>query len=84
MNALLDADIATVAAKIKSRDISPVELTQAALERIDATEGRLKAYVAVMADRALADARQAEREIQLGRYRGALHGIPVEIGRAHV
>ena len=79
MNALLDADIATVAAKIKSRDISPVELTQAALERIDATEGRLKAYVAVMADRALADARQAEREIQLGRYRGALHGIPVGI-----
>ena len=79
MNALLDADIKAAAAKIKSREISPVELTQAALERIAATEERLNAYVAVTAERALAEARQAEREIQLGRYRGALHGIPVAI-----
>jgi aspartyl-tRNA(Asn)/glutamyl-tRNA(Gln) amidotransferase subunit A len=79
MDALLDADIKTVAAKIKSRDLSPVELTTAALARIEATESKLNAYVAITADRALADARQAEREIQLGEYRGALHGIPVAI-----
>jgi aspartyl-tRNA(Asn)/glutamyl-tRNA(Gln) amidotransferase subunit A len=79
MDALLDADIKSVAAQIKSRDVSPVEVTKAALERIETTEGRLNAYVVVTADRALADARQAEREIQLGRYRGALHGIPVGI-----
>jgi aspartyl-tRNA(Asn)/glutamyl-tRNA(Gln) amidotransferase subunit A len=79
MDALLAADIASVAAKLKSRAVSPVELTQAALARIEATEGRLNAYVAVTAERALADARQAEREIQLGKYRGALHGIPVAV-----
>ena len=68
-----------VAERIRRRELSPVEVTKAQLERIDALEPKLKAYVMVLADRALAQAREAEREIQAGKYRGPLHGIPVAV-----
>jgi aspartyl-tRNA(Asn)/glutamyl-tRNA(Gln) amidotransferase subunit A len=62
---------------IQSRDLSPVELTQAFLDRIDVLNGRMKAYVTLLADSAMEDARQAEAEIAAGNYKGPLHGIPV-------
>jgi len=64
---------------IRSRALSPVELTRAILERIEAVDGKLHAYLNLMADSALAEARVAEAEILQGRYRGALHGIPVAV-----
>src|SRR3990170_1042015 len=64
---------------IRSRALSPVELTRAILERIEAVDGKLHAYLNLMADSALAEARVAEAEILKGRYRGALHGIPVAV-----
>ncbi|TAJ84848.1 hypothetical protein EPO44_16650 [bacterium] len=64
---------------IRSRALSPVELTRAILERIEAVDGKLYAYLNLMADSALAEARQAEAEILRGRYRGVLHGIPVAV-----
>lgn len=68
-----------VARLLKGREISPVELTQVMLDRIATLNGRLHAYETVTADRALAAARDAEREIQAGRYRGALHGMPIAV-----
>lgn len=62
---------------LSTRQLSPVELTRAYLERIEAVDPAVRAYVAVLADAALAQARTAEAEILAGRYRGLLHGIPV-------
>ena len=71
--------ITDVAARIRSREISPVELTQALLDRIAALDGELKSYVTVMAEPAMAAARTAEAEIAAGQYKGALHGVPIAV-----
>ncbi|WP_017761318.1 amidase family protein, partial [Pseudacidovorax intermedius] len=68
-----------VGQQIQRKALSPVEVTQAQLERIAAHDGALKSYVRVMADQALADARQAEAEIGRGEIRGPLHGVPVAV-----
>ena len=70
--------IAETADAIARRRRSPVDLVRDCLQRIEARP-ELNAFVTVLADRALADARSAELEIAAGRYRGALHGIPVSI-----
>ena len=67
------------AAVLRGGELSPVELTQAYLDRIAALNGELGAYITVMGEHALAQARQAESEMSSGENRGALHGIPVAI-----
>ena len=69
--------LADAAAAVKAGAVSPVELTRVCLERIERVDHALHAFVSVDAERALQDARRAEREIQAGRSRGPLHGIPV-------
>ena len=64
---------------IKNRKLSPVELTRAVLDRIQAVDGKLHAYINLMAERAMADARSAEAEIQQSKWRGPMHGIPVAV-----
>lgn len=71
--------IAELAPLIKARELSPVEVTRALLERIDKLDGHLKSYATVTAELALAQAAQAEREIGNGTYRGPLHGVPVAV-----
>jgi aspartyl-tRNA(Asn)/glutamyl-tRNA(Gln) amidotransferase subunit A len=71
--------ITEAAELIRTRQLSPVELTRSVLDRIDAVDGRVKAYVTVLHDQAMAEARSAEQEIADGKYRGPLHGIPVAI-----
>ena len=71
--------IAEVGARLRSRELSPVELTQAILQRIEALDGDLKSYATVMADSALASARIAEQELAAGNYRGGLHGVPIAV-----
>ena len=71
--------ITEVAERIRSREISPVELTRVMLDRIAALDGDLKSYATVMAEPAMAAARAAEAEIVSGRYRGPLHGVPVAV-----
>jgi aspartyl-tRNA(Asn)/glutamyl-tRNA(Gln) amidotransferase subunit A len=61
---------------LRTQQLSPVELTQAFLDRIEATDDQLHSYINVLKDQALADARLAEAEIQRGDYKGRLHGIP--------
>jgi aspartyl-tRNA(Asn)/glutamyl-tRNA(Gln) amidotransferase subunit A len=64
---------------IRQRELSPVELTRAILERIERIDGQLHSYLNLMADSALAEARKAETEILRGNYKGPLHGIPVAV-----
>lgn len=71
--------ITELAALIASQAVSPVEVTEAILRRIEAVDGQLKAYATVMAEQALEQARVAEREILAGTYRGLLHGVPVAV-----
>lgn len=61
---------------LRRGDLSPVELVEACLARIDSTEGDVQAWVDVVAEQALAEARRAERELRSGNDRGLLHGIP--------
>ncbi|MBI4233727.1 MAG: Asp-tRNA(Asn)/Glu-tRNA(Gln) amidotransferase subunit GatA [Chloroflexi bacterium] len=71
--------IVEAARLIEKKALSPVELVGASLERIQRLNPKLNAYLTVMADSAMQAAQQAEREIQQGRYRGPLHGIPVSL-----
>jgi aspartyl-tRNA(Asn)/glutamyl-tRNA(Gln) amidotransferase subunit A len=73
---VLFSSITELAAQIRARRISPVELTESYLERLDTIGRRLGAVASLMRDSALEEARVAEREIKRGRYRGTLHGIP--------
>src|SRR6516162_3700529 len=69
--------IAEAGALIAKRELSPVELVQSRLTRIERLDGKLNSFVRVLGDEALAAARAAEAEIIAGRSRGPLHGIPV-------
>ena len=71
--------ITEIAALIRSRELSPVEVAQASLDRIGALDGDLKSYATLTADRAMSAARAAESEIAAGEYRGALHGVPIAV-----
>jgi aspartyl-tRNA(Asn)/glutamyl-tRNA(Gln) amidotransferase subunit A len=64
---------------LRRRKISTVELLNAILERIDRLNPELNAFITVAAERALADAQRAQREISRGGNRGPLHGIPLLI-----
>ncbi|HMK85813.1 MAG TPA: amidase, partial [Steroidobacteraceae bacterium] len=66
-------------ALILSKDVSPVELTQACLARIEALNPSLNAFITQSADSALTQARTAEAEVLRGIWRGPLHGIPVAL-----
>jgi len=61
---------------IRTKKLSPVEVTRKFLERSDKIGSKLNAYATLTADRAMAEAREAEKEITAGKYRGLLHGIP--------
>lgn len=75
-DALHHLTIAEAARRIAARDLSPVELTRAALDRIHALDGVLHAFIAVTAERAMAEARQAEAEILRDGPRSPIHGVP--------
>jgi aspartyl-tRNA(Asn)/glutamyl-tRNA(Gln) amidotransferase subunit A len=61
---------------VRARTLSPVALAETFLERLEALGPRYNAIVTVTRERALSEARRAEREIAAGHYRGPLHGIP--------
>ncbi|MDI1339804.1 amidase [Polaromonas sp.] len=72
-------ELLDVGQQIQSGALSPVEVTQAQLDRIARLDGQLGSYVIVMAEQALADAHQAQTEIAQGRVRGPLHGVPIAV-----
>ena len=61
---------------IQRGELSPVELTRACLDRIQATDDRLHSFILLLANEALAQARTAEAEVLRGAYKGPMHGIP--------
>jgi aspartyl-tRNA(Asn)/glutamyl-tRNA(Gln) amidotransferase subunit A len=73
---ILYSSITELAAMLRAKRISPVELTESYLERLERIGPRLGAVAEVMREQALKEARRAEQEITRGRYRGPLHGVP--------
>ncbi|MFW2333380.1 amidase, partial [Ilumatobacter sp.] len=76
MTALHDLELTELSERLHRRELSPVELAEHTIERIVEHDERHHAFVEVTRDRALAEARQAERELARGESRGPLHGIP--------
>ena len=64
---------------VRSKKVSPVELTHECLSRIERLNPKLNAFITVTADSAVAEAREAEAEVQHDRWRGPLHGIPIAL-----
>ncbi len=62
---------------IKSKEISPVELTKSFLEKIDSNDKKLNSFITVLHDKALESAKEAESQIVKGNYKGPLHGMPI-------
>jgi len=71
--------IVELALRLRRKEVSPVEVTRACLDRIEKLNPALNAFITVTADSALAEARAAEIEISRGEWRGPLHGIPIAI-----
>src|SRR5664280_2603241 len=65
------------AQQIRTRKVSPLEITRACLARIERLNPDLNAFITVTAELALEQARQAEAEVMAGHWRGPLHGIPI-------
>jgi amidase len=72
-------EITELARLLQSRKLSPVEVTEAMLSRIDRVDPRLFSYATVTPERALEQAREAERRIMARQYLGALHGVPIAL-----
>lgn len=76
---LLQKSAVEVGKMIADKEISPVEVTQSLLDHAHALNDKVNAYVSFRDDKALAEAKQAEKEIQAGQARGPLHGVPMAI-----
>ncbi len=73
------SSISDLAPRLRRREVSPVEITQGCLARIEKSDPALNAFITVMAESALEEARGAEAEILRGEWRGPLHGVPVAL-----
>lgn len=76
---LHELTLAQAAEKIRTKKVSPVELTEAVLARVKEVEPQISAFATLTADMALSAAQAAADEIAAGKYRGPLHGIPIGI-----
>jgi aspartyl-tRNA(Asn)/glutamyl-tRNA(Gln) amidotransferase subunit A len=75
-DALAYLGLAAAARQIRGRELSPVELTRALIDRIDRLDPALNAFLRFTPEAALADAKAAEAEIAAGNSRGPMHGVP--------
>jgi len=71
--------VAQLGGLIESREVSPVEVVESYLDRIESLNSRLYAYLTICGDQALQSARESERELSQGESRGPLHGVPVAV-----
>ena len=76
---LVKLTISELAPKIRAREVSPVEVTEAALAQVDRLQPHLNSFITILHDEALSQARQREAELARGEYRGPLHGIPIGV-----
>jgi aspartyl-tRNA(Asn)/glutamyl-tRNA(Gln) amidotransferase subunit A len=72
-------DLSEASRAVQKKEVSPVELTQACLARIERLNPKLNAFITVTDTAALEAARQAEAEIARGEWKGPLHGIPLAV-----
>ena len=79
MNELTFLSASEMAAQVRGKRISPVELVDAHFRRIEKLNSRLNAYIALGEERARRDALSLEAEARAGRIRGPLHGVPLSI-----
>jgi aspartyl-tRNA(Asn)/glutamyl-tRNA(Gln) amidotransferase subunit A len=77
--ALCQLTIGQLGDLMRSQQVSPVEATQAVLARAEQLNDRYNAFIAIWRDAALQAARDAERDIANGHYRGPLHGVPIAL-----
>jgi len=71
--------IKSLSSLLRRKKLSPLELTRSLLDRIERLNPQLNAFLTITSDRALADARRAEKEILARRWRGPLHGVPIAL-----
>ncbi len=76
---LLRLSIAELAPKIRSGEVSPVEVTAAALERAEALQPKLNSFITLMKEQAMAQAETEQAALARGEYKGPLQGVPVGI-----
>jgi aspartyl-tRNA(Asn)/glutamyl-tRNA(Gln) amidotransferase subunit A len=76
---LLQLSLREASEAVRARRLSPVDIVEAYLARIEAVDDRVRSYILVLADDARSAAREAEAEIAAGRWRGPLHGLPYAV-----
>src|SRR5687767_6564639 len=76
---LLFRSLSDIAEQIRRKDVSPVEVTRAVLDRLERLNPRLNAFMTSLGEQALESAKQAEQEIASGQPRGPLHGVPLAL-----
>jgi amidase len=72
-------ELTELARRLRAKALSPVEVTEAMLRRIERRDGKLRSYALATAELALKQAKKAEAELMRGRVRGPLHGVPVAL-----
>lgn len=72
-------DLSSASQAVQKKKVSPVELTEACLARIERLNPSINAFITVTAESAIAEAKAAEAEIARGEWRGPLHGIPLAV-----
>jgi amidase len=68
-----------VSERLRRGELTPTALSGMTLARIAQHDGKLKSYTTLLADRAMAKARQAEAELNRALWRGLLHGVPIAV-----
>jgi aspartyl-tRNA(Asn)/glutamyl-tRNA(Gln) amidotransferase subunit A len=76
---LSELTIAKLSSLLQNKEVSPVEITQAILERISRLNPKINVYITIFEEHAMEKAKIAEKEIINGNYKGLLHGIPVAV-----
>lgn len=79
VNDIIRKTITELATLIENKQLSPIEVTEAFLSHIEAYDDELRAYISLLSDAAIEQAKVAEQEIINGNYKGKLHGIPIAI-----
>ena len=76
---IVNLTIAELAPKIEAREISPVEITEAALAQADRLQPKLNSFITILHEEARSQAKELESALMRGEYKGPLHGIPIGI-----
>ncbi|HEY7317759.1 MAG TPA: amidase [Candidatus Binatia bacterium] len=76
---VLELNLTDLSRHMATREVSSSETTRAALNRLELLENDLNAFITVLPEQALAEAKRADEEIARGKYLGPLHGVPVTI-----